>query len=137
MDFLPKKDRSEMSASAQLMMREYAGQRWPSLNHKARMSRLAGLLAIGHRRVRAIYQGDPSVRLRADEMAAIEALRQQRAEEANRAEFEALSDRIAQLEAAFARIDPEHIEPHLAALRSAVDGRREHDLAEAPRLASR
>lgn len=117
----PVKSKSEdMSASAQTMLREYAGQRWPTMNHKGRMSRLATILNWGHRRVRTVYQNEMGARLRADEMAAIEALRA----EANKSEFAALEDRLAALEAAFARIDPEHVEPHLAAFREAINGGR-------------
>jgi hypothetical protein len=129
MDFHPRTERTEMSAVAQDIMREYAGVRWPSLNHKGRMARLAGHLGLTHRRVRAIYQNDPSVRLRADEMAAIEGLRQRRIEEANRDDFQALQARVARLEAALAHADAEFHQPQMAALRNAVDGRRGNDVA--------
>lgn len=124
MDFLPSKDRSEVSASAQTMLRDYAGHRWPTLNHKGRMSRLAGALGFGHRRVRAIYQADPSVRLRADEMQRIEALRQREIEEANRSDFQALQARIARLEAALFQQDEEFHQPTVAGLREAAGSRR-------------
>jgi hypothetical protein len=128
MDFLPK-DRSEVSASAQLMLRDYAGQRWPTGNHKFRMTRLADVLGLSFRRVRSIYQGDPAVRLRADEMAAIEALRNAEAEEANRAEFTALEDRVARLEAALFAIDEEFHSPQVAGFRQATNGGRREDVA--------
>lgn len=109
-----------MSASAQTMLREYAGVRWPTLNHKGRMARLASQLRMGHRRVRSLYQNEPGVSLRADEMAAIEALR----EEANRNEFQDLQARIARLEAALFAQDEEFHSHQMAALRSAADERR-------------
>lgn len=120
MDFLPK-DRSEVSASAQLLLRDYAGHRWPTGNHKFRMTRLASVLGLSFRRTRAIYQGDPAVRLRADEMQRIEALRgEQEASNVrdSQAEYRALEARIASLEALFAAGDEEHGRPHLDALRS-------------------
>lgn len=131
MDFLPSKDRVEVSASAQLMLRDYAGHRWPTLNHKARMSRLACALGLGFRRVRAIYQADPSVRLRADELAAIEALSSHEIDEANRNEFAALQDRVARLEAALFTQDEEFHRPQVAALQHANYGRRRGDVAGA------
>jgi len=133
MDLLPSKDRVEVSASAQLMLRDYAGHRWPALNHKGRMSRLSGLLGLGHRRVRAIYQSDPSVRLRADELAAIEALSQHQIEEANRNDFAALQDRVARLEAVLIHQDEEfHLEQMVGLRQAADDGRGSH-VAGSPR----
>lgn len=116
-----KNERDDMSATAQMMMRDYAGTRWPTLNHKGRIARLANTLGIGHRRVRSLYQNEPGVRLRADEMAAIEALRKVEADDAVRTsqqEYRALEARIASLEALFAAGDEEHGRPHLDALRS-------------------
>lgn len=125
MDFHPSnKERREMSATAQTIMREYAGIRWPTINHKGRMSRLASQLGLTPRRVRAIYQADPSVRLRADEMAAIEALSQHQIEEANRNDFQALQARISRLEAALFAQDEEFHSAQVAALRAASHGRR-------------
>lgn len=129
MDLLPSKDRVEVSAPAQLMLRDYAGHRWPTLNHKARMSRLAGALGLGFRRVRAIYQADPSVRLRADELAAIEALSQRQIEEANRNDFADLQDRVARLEAALVHQEEERPHHQVAALQQANYGRRRGDVA--------
>lgn len=132
MSKLPTKPTSEnMSASAQMMLREYASHRWPTMNHKGRMSRLAGVLQWGHRRVKAIYQNDPRARLRADEMAAIEALQQREIEGANRAEFKALADRIAALEAALLAQDEDFHQPQMAALGQALDGRRRSNGADA------
>jgi len=84
----------DMSSTAQFALREYAGNRWPTLNHKGRIARLAGHLGFGHRRLRSLYQNEPGVRLRADEMAAIEGLQHTKLDEANRNDFQALQARI-------------------------------------------
>lgn len=119
---------SEVSASAQIMLRDYASNRWPSLNHKARIGRLSGVLGFTPRRVRSLYQNEPGVRLRADEMAAIAALRREREEaenvRASQAEYRALETRIASLEALFAAVDEEHGRPFLDGLRAATSGNR-------------
>jgi hypothetical protein len=120
----PSREREEMSATAQTMLRDYAGIRWPSLNHKGRIARLAGLLGMGHRRVRSLYQNEPGVSLRADEMAAIAELSQRKIEEANRNDFEALQERIARLEAALFAQDEEFHHDQMAGLRQAADGGR-------------
>jgi hypothetical protein len=129
LEFRSKDERSEMSATAQLMMRDYAGTRWPSLNHKGRMSRLASVLGFGHRRVRSIYQNEPGLSLRADEMAAIAALQERKIEEANRHAFQDLQARIARLEAALFAQDEEFHHEQMDALRSAATGRRRDDVA--------
>jgi hypothetical protein len=121
------KDRTEMSAAAQTMLRDYAAFRWPTLNHKGRMGNLARVLNLTFRRVRSLYQNEPGVSLRADEMAAIEALRNAKAEEANKHEFQALEARLARLEAALFQQDEDFYRGQMAALRSAADGRRGHD----------
>jgi len=116
-----------MTTAAQATMREYAGLRWPTLNHKGRISRLSGVLNIGHRRVRSLYHNEPGVRLRADEAAAIEALRLNKIEGANRDDFQALQARIARLEAALFAQDEDFHSAQMAALRTSVDGRRRDD----------
>jgi hypothetical protein len=120
------KDRSEVSASAQIMLRNYAGDRWPSMNHKGRIGRLASVLGFSPRRVRSLYQNEPGVRLRADEMAAIDNLRRAREEaknvRASQAEYRALEARIAALEALFAGVDEEHGRPYLDGFRAMAFG---------------
>lgn len=119
------RERNDMSASAQFILRDYAGARWPTLNHKGRMARLAGVLGLGHRRVRSIYQNEEGVSLRADEMAAIAALRREKADDAVRssqAEYRALEARIAALEELFRAGDEEHHRPQLDALWDAARG---------------
>jgi len=127
--FQSKHERSQMSIDASMTMREYAGQRWPAMNHKGRMSRLATVLGLGHRRVRSIYQNEPGVRLRAEEMAAIRALQVRKIEEANRDDFAALQDRVARLEAALLAVDQEFHQPQMAGLREAIDGGRGRNVA--------
>ena len=114
-----------MSSTAQaLLLRDYAGTRWPTLNHKGRMSRLAGVLGFGHRRVRSLYQNEPGVSIRADEMERIAALKRRTTDEANRDDFQALQARVAALEAALFAADEEFHREQMAGLRQAVDGRR-------------
>jgi hypothetical protein len=124
LEIQPKNERHDMSATAQLLLRDYAGHQWPTLNHKGRMARLAGHLRMGHRRVRALYQNEFGVRVRADEMAAIQSLQQREIEEANRDDFQALQARIARLEAALFQSDEEFHHDQMAGLRAATDGRR-------------
>ncbi len=93
-------EREQVPASVQVMMRDYAAVRWPTLNHKGRMARLAGVLGFGHRRVKSLYCAELGTAVRAEEYAAIAALRTTKIEEANRNDFQALQARIARLEAA-------------------------------------
>jgi len=74
-----KRDNVEMSASATMTMREYAGREWPADSHKARITRLARRLHWGHRRTRSLYNGEP-VALRADEFAELKQLTEARHE---------------------------------------------------------
>lgn len=77
------------------ILREYAGRRWPTLNHKGRIARLAGVLGLGHRRVRSLYQNEPGLRVHADEADLIQALRGQQ----DAVETPDVEARIAALEA--------------------------------------
>jgi hypothetical protein len=124
LDFSSKHERKTMSDTAQMILRDYAIHRWPSLNHKGRMSRLAGQLKMGHRRIRSLYQNEFGVRLRADEMAAIEALQQSKIEEANRNDLQDLQARIARLEAALFASDESFHREQVAALREVTRVRR-------------
>jgi hypothetical protein len=124
----PSREREEMSASAQTMLREYAGHRWPTMNHKGRIARLADVLGLRHRRVRSIYQNEGGVSLRADEMAAITALKKTAAaDEENRDAFMALQVRVARLEAALAHVDEAFFDPQMAPYREALHGARRAD----------
>lgn len=124
MDFPTNKERPDMSATAQLLLRDYAGQRWPSLNHKGRMSRLADVLKMGHRRIRSLYQAELGVSIRADEMAAIQSLQERKIEEANRNDLQDLQARIARLEAALFQSDEAFHLEQMGAFREASGGRR-------------
>jgi hypothetical protein len=117
-------EREQVTASVQVMMREYSAVRWPTLNHKGRMARLAGVLGFGHRRVKSLYCAETGTAVRADEFAAIAALHQRKIEEANRNDFQALQARIARLEAALLSQDEGFHHEQVAALRASVDGRR-------------
>lgn len=118
-----------MSAEAQSMLRDYAGSRWPSLNHKGRITRLAGVLNLGFRRARSLYQNEPGARIRADEMAAIDALRQTQIEEGNSNDFMVLQERIARLEAMLAKVDPQLFDQSLAGPRDGDHRRRRDDVS--------
>jgi len=106
-----------MSATAQLLLRDYAGHQWPTLNHKGRIARLAGHLRMGHRRVRALYQNEFGVRVRADEMAAIEALRH--IEEAKN-EHRELAQLAASLQALLFGPEADFYRPQVDAIRAAL-----------------
>lgn len=82
-----------MTAALANDLRVFAGQKWPTMNHKWRKTKLASMLRMSERRVKSIYEADPAARVRADEAERIRALIHQ--EEADAA----LADRIAELEA--------------------------------------
>lgn len=112
--------------AAQTDLRLYAAERWPTLNHKGRLRELARELANWTaRRVRAVYNAEQGVSLRAGERADIEAL----VEEENRDAFEDLQARIARLEAALFAQDEEFHREQVAAFRAAADGGRGEDVA--------
>lgn len=83
-----------MTAALANDLRIFAGQKWPTMNHKWRKARLAGLLGMSERRVKSIYEAEETARLRADEEARIKALIGQ--EEVDDA---TVTTRIAELEA--------------------------------------
>lgn len=113
-------------AAARTDLRDFAAREWPRLNHKGRLAKLCRLLpSWTNRRVRAVYNAEQGVSLRADEQADIERLTPM--DEANRDTFQALQARIARLEAALFAQDPEFHQPQMAALRGVVDdGRGDH-----------
>ncbi len=114
-----------MTAAAHLDLRLFAAEEWPLINHKGRLRNLAKLLPNWtDRRVRAVYNAEQGVSLRAEEFADIQAL----IEEENRNEFQALQARIARLEAALFASDEEFHQPQMAAFRSVADGRRGPDV---------
>lgn len=87
-----------MTAALADDLREFAGRKWPTMNHKWRKARLASLLGMSDRRVKSIYEAEETARLRADEKAKITALIGQK-EEANVEADRALAERLAELEA--------------------------------------
>jgi hypothetical protein len=110
--------------TAALSLRSYAADEWPLLNHKGRIRALCK--ALSHwsaRRVRAVYNSEPGVALRAAEQADIDAL----TEENNRNEFQTLEARLARLEAALFAQDEEFHHEQMAAFSAAVNGRRSDD----------
>jgi hypothetical protein len=100
--FSPKNEAHEVTTAVATDLRIYAGQRWPTMNHKWRKARLASLLGMNERRVKSIYEAEHTARLRADEEARIKALIGQK-EEADAADI-ALAKRIADLEAQVATL---------------------------------
>jgi hypothetical protein len=127
LEFLTSRERRDMSTlAAQGSLRDYAAREWPRFNHKGRLRELCRALpSWTDRRVRAVYNAERGVSLRADEHADIERLTA--IEEANRDTFQALQARIARLEAALFQTDAEFHQPTLAALREvADDGRGGH-----------
>jgi hypothetical protein len=120
----------DRAVTAALSLRNYAAGEWPLLNHKGRLRALSKLLPHwSERRVRAVYNAEQGVALRAAEQADIDAL----AEEENRNEFQALEARLARLEAALFASDEEFHQPQVDAFRAAVDGRRGRDVPDASR----
>lgn len=97
-----KSERREVTVEVATDLRIYAGQRWPTMNHKWRKARLASLLGMNERRVKSIYEAEQTARLRVDEEARIKALIGQR-EKADAADI-ALAKRIADLEAQVATL---------------------------------
>ncbi len=114
-----------MTTAAQLSLRTFAGLQWPHMSHKGRIALLAREFGWGHRRTRAIYNGESGVSLRAVEQAAIDHWRRKKEAEnvrASQAEYRALEDRLARVEALLATIDAEFHSPHVDALRAQARG---------------
>jgi len=97
-----KSEAHNVTASVATDLRMYAGQRWPTMNHKWRKARLASLLGMNERRVKSLYEAEDTARLRVDEEAKIKALLGQK-EKADAADI-ALAERIAHLEAQVATL---------------------------------
>jgi hypothetical protein len=109
----------------------YAAGRWPTMNHKGRLRELAKeLTRWTERRVRAVYNAEDGVSLRAEEATDIEALNR-KIEEANRNEFQDLQARLAQMEARLEQIDQEFHSAQVAGHRWAATGGRGEDVSNA------
>jgi hypothetical protein len=95
-----KSEPREVTAVLADDLREFAGRKWPTMNHKWRKARLASLLGLSERRVKSIYEAEQTARLRADEKAKITALigRKEEADAHEQAD-RALAERLAELEA--------------------------------------
>lgn len=96
-----KSEPREVTVEVAADLRIYAGQRWPTMNHKWRKARLASLLGMNERRVKSIYEAEQTARLRVDEEARIKALIGAK-EDASAAADRALAERVAELEAQLA-----------------------------------
>lgn len=109
-------------------LRVYARRRWPLENDKYRKLRLADLLGISARRIKSLYEAEQTAVIREHEAEAVRRLLgQQKIEEANRAELEALKGRIARLEAALVQSDEEFHREQMAGYRQAAGDRRRED----------
>ena len=118
-----------IAATAQTNLRTFAANEWPRLNHKGRLRELGKLLPWNSRRIRAVYNAESGVSLRAQEATDIEALNR-KTEEANRNEFQDLQDRIARIEAALFAADEEFHHDHVAALRAVAGRGRREDVTD-------
>ena len=110
------KDR-DMSAAAQTALRDYSAAEWPRLNHKGRLAKLCRLLPWTDRRVRAIYNGEPGVCLRAEEQAALETLTQEA-----KHEYRTIEALCAGLEALLSHTDEAGYRTQIDALRQVYRG---------------
>ena len=105
------------TASLSTNLRVYATRRWPLDKDERRKERLAGLLNMTKRRVRSLWENEPTAVPRGAEIERIEALigeekaEQLQIEEANRHAFAALQERIARLEAVVLSLtaEPDHL----------------------------
>jgi hypothetical protein len=111
------KDRDAMNAAAQTALREYAAGEWPLLNHKARLAKLCRKLPWSDRRVRAIYNGEQGVSLRADEQAELDALTKEA-----RHEYRTIEALCAGLEALLTHTDEAGYRAQIDALRQVYRG---------------
>lgn len=108
-----------MTAAAQTDLRVFAADEWPLLNHKGRLRELCRLLPWSNRRVRAVYNGEAGVTLRANEADDVAGLTEREAEHVrSQAEYRELEARIAALEAYFAGVDEDYGRPEVEALRA-------------------
>lgn len=122
------------TASISTDLRVYATKRWPLDKDERRKERLASLLNMTKRRVRSLWENEPTARPRGEEIERIEALvrvEQEQIEEANRDAFAALQERIARLEAVVLALTAEPDHDALAGAGTGTDRGRRGDVAGA------
>jgi len=116
-----KRERHEMNAALADDLKIYARRRWPLTTDEWRWTRLANIVGVKPRRMKSLYQGEPTAVVRQHEADALAKLiRNREIEEANRNDFQALQARIARLEAALFAQDEEFHHPQMAGLREAA-----------------
>ena len=106
-----------MTAAAQSSLRDYAAREYPRLNHKGRLAQLCRQLPWTDRRVRAVYNGEPGVCLRAEEQADLDALTQEA-----KHEYRTIEALCAGLEALLSHTDEDGYRTQIDALRQVYRG---------------
>lgn len=102
--------------AARMELRMFAAEEWPHLNHKGRLRELGKKLTRWtERRVRAVYNSEDGVSLRADEATDIETL----IEEA-RHEYRDLAQLAAQLQALLYGPEADFYRPQVDAIRAGL-----------------
>lgn len=118
-------ERQEVNAALAADLKIFARQKWPLSTDEWRMTRLANMIGVGVRRMKSLYQGEPTAVLRHHEAEAIaKLLKQRKAEEAVRDDIEALQERIARLETALLQTDAEYHSVQLEGYRQGMAGGR-------------
>jgi hypothetical protein len=134
-----KSERLEVTAAVvALELRTFARQRWPLENDKSRKELLRKAmrpLYLTARRIKSLYEGEETAVPRGSETARIEELIGHKIGAAAEGDADAvkhsqenyrlLEARIAQLEAIYARLDPEHVGEQVAAFRAQAHGHGE------------
>jgi hypothetical protein len=115
LEYSSNKER-DMSVVASADLRLYAANRWPLMNHKGRLRELGKYLTHwSARRVRAVYNAEPGVSLRADEQADIDQLIR-----AARHEHRELAQLAASLQALLFGPEADYYRPQVDAIRAAL-----------------
>lgn len=120
-----KQERQEVNAALAADLKVFARTKWPLSTDEWRMTRLANMIGVGVRRMKSLYQGEPTAVLRHHEAEAIaKLLKQRKAEEAVRDDIEALQERIARLETRLLQTDAEYHSVQLEGYRQGMAGGR-------------
>jgi len=118
LETLASKERREMTVlAARQSLREYAADQWPHTNHKGRLAKLCRLLPWSDRRVRAVYNGERGVSLRAEEQAALDQLTIEA-----KHEYRTIEALCAGLEALLTHTDEDGYRAQIDALRAVYRG---------------